>query len=63
MLMAVATIDRKSHAEVAKMGRSVHNTMLSMGTMCCKACCSNNVHCMQCVGELVHWCWVAGLFL
>ena len=42
MLIAVASTDRKSHADVAKIGRSVYSTILSMGTMCFKACFSNN---------------------
>ena len=38
MLIAVASIDRQSHAEVAKVGKRVYITMLNIETTCCKAC-------------------------
>ncbi len=38
MLIAVASNDRQIHAEVAKVGRRVYITMLSMEMTCCKAC-------------------------
>ncbi len=38
MLIAVASTDRESHAEVAKVGRRVYITVLCMETTGCKAC-------------------------